>query len=168
MIQPFNYNTKEDKMKRIDEDLKRMAMAPGNFDAAIRGLSDGALSRRPDGQNWAAKEILCHMRDTEEQFMNRFQNILAADEPPLVAVQAERWASDRQYLRNDAFEALDSFKRRRKEVLEFLRGLKPEQWDRGGVHPTRGRMSLKDFVAIMAGHDESHLEQLKRALAGQA
>lgn len=154
-------------MKSTDDDLKRMEMTPGAFDAAIRGLSDAALSRRPDDKNWAAKEILCHMRDTEEQFMNRFQNIIAADEPKMVTAQAERWASDRQYLRNDGFDALDSFKRRRKEVLEFLRGLKPEQWERGGIHPTRGRMSIKDFVAIMAGHDESHLEQLKRALAGR-
>ncbi len=148
--------------------LQRMERAAGNFDAAIRGLSDAVLSRRPDDKNWAAKEILCHMRDTEEQFMNRFQNILAVDEPQLVAAQADRWASDRQYIRNDAFEALEAFQRRRKEVLELLRGLKPEQWDRGGIHPTRGRMSIKDFVTLMAGHDENHLEQLKRALAGKA
>ena len=154
-------------MKSMEDDLKRMEMTAGNLGGAIQGLSDALLSRRPDDKNWAAKEILCHMRDTEEQFMNRFQNIIAADEPKLVAVQAERWASDRQYLRNDGFDALDSFKRRRKEVLEFLRGLKPGQWERGGIHPTRGRMSIKDFVAMMAGHDENHLEQLKRALAGQ-
>jgi len=90
------------------------------------------------------------MRDTEEQFMNRFQNIIAVDEPKLVAAQAARWSLDRQYIRNDGFEALEAFKRRRKEVLELLRGLKPEQWDRGGIHPTRGRMSIKDFVVIMA------------------
>ena len=154
-------------MKDMEDYLAQMGKTPANFDAAIRGLSDAVLSRRPDDKNWAAKEILCHMRDTEEQFMNRFQNIIAADEPKLVAVQAERWASDRQYLRNDGFDALDSFKRRRKEVLEFLQGLKPEQWERGGIHPTRGRMSIKDFVTIMAGHDESHVEQLKRALSGQ-
>jgi hypothetical protein len=52
-------------------------------------------------------------------------------------------------------------------VLELLRGLKPEQWDRGGIHPSRGRLSIKDFVAIMAAHDENHFEQLRRALAGQ-
>jgi len=97
-------------MKSMENELKRMEMTPGNFDAAIRGLSDAALSRRPDDKNWAAKEILCHMRDTEEQFMNRFQNIIAADEPKLVAAQADRWASDRQYLRNDGFDALDSLK----------------------------------------------------------
>ena len=154
-------------MQNHENLLQQMEMTPGNFDAAIRGLSDAVLSRRPDDKNWAAKEILCHMRDTEEQFMNRFQNIIAADEPKLVAAQADRWASDRQYIRNDGFEALEAFKRRRKEVLEFLRALKPEQWDRGGIHPTRGRMNIKDFVAIMAGHDENHLGQLKRALAGQ-
>ncbi len=154
-------------MKNYDDHLQQMEMTPDKFHAAIQGLSDAVLSRRPDDKNWAAKEILCHMRDTEEQFMNRFQNIMTADEPELVAAQADRWALDRQYLRNDGFAALDAFRRRRKEVLEFLRGLKPEQWDRGGIHPTRGRLSMKDFVAIMAGHDENHFEQLQRALAGQ-
>jgi hypothetical protein len=35
------------------------------------------------------------------------------------------------------------------------------------VHPTRGRMTVKDFVGLMAWHDDNHLDQLKRALAGK-
>ena len=67
-----------------------------------------------------------------------------------------------------ALEALSTFKQRRGETLAFLRGLRPEQWDRGGVHPVRGRMPVKDFVALMAWHDDNHLDQLKRALDGKA
>ncbi|MFH1758558.1 MAG: DinB family protein [Pseudomonadota bacterium] len=154
-------------MKNLEDYLTSMATTPGDIEAVIRGLSDPLLSKRPDDKNWAAKEIVCHMRDTEEQFMIRFQTIMALDEPKLLAVEAERWSSERQYLRNDGFEALSSFRKRRNEVLEFLRGLNPEQWNRGGIHPTRGRMSIKDFVTFIAGHDQNHLEQLKRAVAGQ-
>jgi hypothetical protein len=53
------------------------------------------------------------------------------------------------------------------ETLRFLHGLRPEHWDRGGVHATRGRMTVKDFVALIAWHDDNHLDQLKRALAGK-
>jgi hypothetical protein len=51
--------------------------------------------------------------------------------------------------------------------LKFLRGLRREHWDRGGVHPTRGRMTITDFVGLMAWHDDNHLDQLRRALEGK-
>lgn len=64
-------------------------------------------------------------------------------------------------------EALASFRAKREETLKFLSGLTPEQWERGGLHPTRGRMTVKDFVALMAWHDDNHLDELKRALDGK-
>ena len=99
--------------------------------------------------------------------MGRFQAILEMDEPRFLPVQPDRWATERQYLRNDAAEALAAFRARRAECLAFLRGLPPEQWERGGIHATRGRMTIKDFVAMMAWHDDNHLDQLRRALDGK-
>ncbi|MBI2155166.1 MAG: DinB family protein [Candidatus Rokubacteria bacterium] len=63
--------------------------------------------------------------------------------------------------------ALAGFRAKREETLKFLSGLTPEQWERGGLHPTQGRMTVKDFVALMAWHDDNHLDQLKRALDGK-
>jgi uncharacterized damage-inducible protein DinB len=154
-------------MTSIEQPLQRMARTADDFAAAIAGVSDADLARRPDAKSWSAKEVVCHIRDTEESFMARFQSILAMDEPRFVPVEPDRWAADRQYLRSDAADALAAFRRRREETLQFLRGLTPEQWDRGGIHATRGRMTLKDFVPFMAGHDDNHLDQLRRALKGQ-
>jgi len=58
----------------------------------------------------------------------------------------ERWAEDRQYVRNDTGEAIAAFRRRREETLAHLAALSPEQWLRGGIHPRRGRMSVGYFV----------------------
>src|SRR5439155_506242 len=55
-----------------------------------------------------------------------------------------------------------------KQPLAFCRTLTPEQWKRGGTHAARGRITLDDFVAVMAGHDDNHLDQLTRALEGRA
>lgn len=46
--------------------LQRIARAPDELAAAIRDKSDVELSRRPDPKNWAAKEVVCHLRDIEE------------------------------------------------------------------------------------------------------
>ena len=100
--------------------------------------------------------------------MHRFELILAVDEPKLSGGNQDRLAEDRQYLRNDAGEAVAAFRRRREETLAYLKGLTPAQWQRAGMHPVRGRFSMEDFVTLMTWHDDNHLDQLRRALEGKA
>jgi hypothetical protein len=155
------------RMTSIEEQMARMERTADDFGAAIAGVPDAALSRRPDGKNWSAREVVCHIRDIEESFMARLQAIMLMDEPHFLPVEPDRWAEERQYQRNDAMEALEAFRTRRDESLKFLLGLRPGQWERGGIHATRGHMSVKDFVGLMVWHDDNHLDQLKRALNGQ-
>ena len=170
--------TLEEVAKRpLQQRLDRMARTADDLAAAIAGQSEGALVRRPDLKNWAAKEIICHLRDTEELFIARLEMIAAMDEPAFGAAgqgariltidTPDRWAEDRQYLRNDASQALATFRIRREGLLAHLRVLTPAQWQRGGIHPVRGRMTVEDFVTVMAWHDDNHLDQLRRALDGK-
>jgi hypothetical protein len=81
--------------------------------------------RRPHARNWAAKEIVCHLRDIEQLFMLRFHMILGTDEPIF------------------------------KETLTFLQRLSPAQWQRNSVHVTLGAMTFADWVALVAAHDDT-------------
>jgi hypothetical protein len=151
-----------------DERLARLAATPGQVAGALEGHGARALARRPAPRAWAPVEVVCHLRDTEAAFGERFATILAMDEPALPVVgPADRWADERQYLRHDAATALAHFRRRRGESLETLVTLAPADWQRGGHHPTRGRLSIDLLVALMAWHDDNHLEQLTRALEGR-
>ena len=155
-------------MATLDEQLARMERTVNDYAAVVKNVSDAQLTKRPDPKNWSAKEVVCHVRDIEESFMMRFLSIMAMDDPKFLPVEPDRWAVERQYQRNDVQEALAALRTRREETLRFLRGLKPEQWERGGIHATRGRMTIKDFVELMAWHDDNHRDQLKRALDGKA
>lgn len=148
--------------------VKRVERTADELAAAIRGQSDAILSRRPDAANWAAKEVVCHLRDIEEFFMGRLAAIMAMDDPKFLPVAPDRWAEERQYLRHDTQAALEAFRKRRQESLAFFATLTPEQWRRGGIHPTRGRMTADDILALLAHHDDIHLDQLARALQGKA
>lgn len=154
-------------MGTLEDQLARMERTADALAAAIRGAADLALSGRPDRRSWSAKEIVCHLRDTEELFLGFFQSMLEVDEPAYSGGEPDRWAEDRQYLRNDAGEALVAFRRRRAESLAFLRHLRPADWERRGIHPTRGRLTMRDFAGLMAQHDDNHLDQLRRALDGK-
>jgi uncharacterized damage-inducible protein DinB len=154
-------------MATVAEHLERLRRTADDLAAALKGMSEAIVAKRPAEKAWAGKEVVCHLRDVEELWVNRFQTILANEEPKLLPADPDAWALDRQYLRNDTGEALAAFGRRRNETLEFLGTLTPAQWERAGVHPSRGRLTVKDFVAFMAWHDDNHLDQLKRALDGR-
>jgi DinB family protein len=168
----------------LEQRRARLALTPDELAAGIHGQPEAVLARRPEATSWAAKEIICHLRDTEEMFLLRLEAIAAVDEPLIAAAgmgarmlalkpdgqpaAPDRWAEDRQYLRNGAAEALATFRRLREGTLAHVASLSPEQWQRGGLHPRRGRLTVEDFVTDMAWHDDNHLAQLRRALAGIA
>jgi hypothetical protein len=144
--------------------ISKLTDAADSYQGLIDGASAGSLAKRPDEKNWSPLEIICHMRDVEENFLVRIKTMLVVDELKFQPADVNRWAEDRQYRRNDAGEALSSFRRFREEMLAFLKTLKPEDWDRSGIHYKRGRMSVTDTVNLMVNHDNAHLEQLKQAL----
>ena len=172
----------------IEVRLRRLQHTPGDLEQAIAGKSDSELSRRPQPDSWAPKEIVCHLRDVEELFQIRFHTVVALDEPRILVLGASatdlapwriggpighpldpaRWAEERQYLRNDTHEALAAFQRRRTEVLALLKSLSSAEWERGGIHLSQGRLTLGDWVARLAAHDDNHLDQLHRAVEGRA
>lgn len=168
----------------LEQRLDRLRRTPDELGDAIHGQTDTTLSRRPEAGSWSATEVVCHLRDIEEMCILRFHTMLAMEDPPVFVVgtppaepslwgiggdvpfplDPDRWADERQYLRNDARLALQAFRRRRQEVLALLASLTPAQWARGSVHPTHGRITFRDWTAGMAGHDDNHLAQLQRAL----
>ena len=153
----------------VGENLARMARTADELAAAIEGRDDDALAGRPDPRSWSAKEIVCHLRDAEEYLMLRVWMALTLGEPALPpGGEQERWVEDRQYARSDAAEALRAFRRRREESLALFRTLAPADWERGGISQARGRVTVADHAAIMAWHDDNHLDQLRRALEGRA
>ena len=155
----------------LEERLGRMSRTPDDLAAALRGRSEAALVRRPDAKNWAANEVICHLRDIEEVYFIRCHTILLNDEPKIYADPsgaADRFAEDRQYQRADAAQALAAFRRRREEMLTLLRTLTPEQRQRGCLHPTRGRITIDAIVTMLAWQGDNHLDQLRRALEGKA
>ena len=154
----------------VEQRFERMRRMPDEIADAIRGRSDEALSKRPAEKDWAAKEVICHLRDVEEIYLIRARTMLDNDEPRIFAdpTAIDRMAEHRQYSRSDASDALKAFRWWREESLGFLRGLTPAERNRGCIHPTRGRLTIDGFVTMLAWHDDNHLDQLIRALDGRA
>jgi hypothetical protein len=148
--------------------VARMRSMPDALSALLDGASEDKMSRRPGADAWSVTEILCHLRDVEEFYGQRVQTILGDREPTLVVFDPERWVVERQYARCVGAPALEAFARRRRETLAMLDGLAANDWERGGSHAQRGWMTVRRIVHGWAKHDDEHLDQIKRALAGMA
>src|SRR5882724_3978528 len=133
-----------------EQRMQRLTRTADELAAAIKGRSEHVLSRRPDAKNWAAKEIVCNQRDTEEVFAARVEQVRVMDvDPRWGDSNADRMAEERQYLRNDAADALAAVRRRRAETLEIFGNLTPAQWEKGGIHAVRGRFMIDKIASIV-------------------
>jgi len=148
--------------------LARLAATRDELAAALHAAGEDTLTRRPAPDAWAPVEVVCHLRDLEESFHDRLVLIVSSDEPRFPTTHPGRWATERQYLRQDARAAAATFAARRTETLTLLEGLPDAAWRRAGRQvDSRGRRTVEDFVTVMAWHDENHLAQLQRALLGR-
>jgi hypothetical protein len=106
---------------------------------------------------------MCHLRDMEEMaYLNRYQRMLAEDNPRLHNIDQDRIAYERGYMNQDARVALEEFKRLRAETVRTLEAASPDAWSRQGIHEVDGPMSIEQLVTRqIKGNDLNHLVQMK-------
>lgn len=115
---------------------------------------------------WTARQILCHLADTELGMGFRFRQILAQDNHTVQPFDQDEWA--KQYRNISIEQALQTFKTLRLWHLALLSGLSEDDLERTYYHPEREEWeSLLTLVRFLAGHDLNHLAQLEIIAAKQ-
>ncbi|PZA06613.1 MULTISPECIES: DinB family protein [unclassified Meiothermus] len=110
---------------------------------------------------WTAREILCHLADTELAMGFRFRQTLAQDNHTVQPFDQDAWAV--RYGGLPMGLAYETFKALRAWNLALLRGLSEEDLERTYYHPEREEWeSLRMLLRFVAGHDLNHLGQLER------
>ena len=108
---------------------------------------------------WSARDILCHLADSEIVFGFRLRQALAEDHHVIQPFDQERWAPP--YASLDADAAIATFTALRSWNIALLKTVTPQQAERRVTHPERGDMSFSVLVETMAGHDLNHLTQIE-------
>ena len=81
----------------------------------------------------------------------------------------DRHAKERENQGKSLAQLLDDFARLRAENLNQLRALNLQaaDFDRRGLHPALGVVTLAQLLATWAVHDLTHLHQISRVMAHQ-
>ncbi len=134
---------------------------PDIIEATVEGLSDDDLRRRPSPDDWSILEVCCHMRDYAEIEGQRIRLLVEEDGPTLVPWDQETLAQERNYPGEDPRRLRISLRAFWGGLAYQLEGLSDEQWERGGVHPEIGPVTVRSRAELEVEHARQHLEQLK-------
>ncbi len=128
----------------------------------VAGLDEAEL-RTPEGDGkWSILDVIQHMADTELVQGWRIRLILTEQEPELHGIDQDAWAADLSYESATLEGALDQLRALRAANLRLARSLPDSALERAGVHAERGRETLGTTLALVAGHDLVHREQIRR------
>ncbi|HEY1984982.1 MAG TPA: DinB family protein [Terracidiphilus sp.] len=155
--------------QNLESTVALLARTPAALDALLRGLPD-AWTRANEGDNTMSPfDVIAHLVQSEkENWIPRARMILHSGQsvpfPPF-----DRWAGIRASQSAALGDLLDQFARLRTESLSQLRALhlQPADFDRRGLHPALGPVTLSQLLSAWVGHDLTHLHQMSRVLAHQ-
>ena len=61
----------------------------------------------------------------------------------------------------DPAAVLKEHKRRREDLVSLLRALPGGTWQRTGLHPKRGELTIEKLAGVIADHDDKNLRQIE-------
>ncbi len=123
-------------------------------------------SLRPAPGEWAFNEILCHLRDVDTEVnLPRVEAVLNRENPVITGQNTDPWAEQRRYHEQDSQTAFQEFVAARARLVEKLKTLSPQEWERPARHTIFGPTHLRELVGFMVEHDRAHFRQARESVS---
>ena len=148
-------------MTDIPNLLERFRRGPELMAVTLTGVFGEEEDFTTAADKWTVRQIVAHVADTELVLAHRLRQIMAEDNPTLVAFNQEAWAHNLDYARRKPKQSLETFRRLRAENHELLKDAPESAWQRAGNHTQRGTTTLLHLVETYTDHAEKHARQIQ-------
>jgi hypothetical protein len=142
--------------------LKALRETAHAMESLLWSIDGDELVRRPEEGEWSARELVVHVSEMERRFVEWLERIVRLDEPKIGAFDADSIELPDADGTDAVFDVMDDFAERRRQAVYLLWSLDEADWQRRGVHPYLGPMTLTQVAREMNEHDLAHLWQLRR------
>jgi len=149
-------------MSEINALLERYRRGPELLALVLTGVFGEEEDFVTAPGKWSIRQIVAHVADAELVGAHRFRQVIAEDNPTLIAFDQEKWTANLDYARRKPKQSLESFRRVRAENYELLKELPETAWARSGSHSERGAITLRAMLEGYAEHAEGHARQLQQ------
>ena len=120
-----------------------------------------------EGDTWTVTTVVSHLLDSERGMSIQIHKTRKGEETIPEGFDINRWnAGVQKRVGNlSPAELMAGLEATRTKTLDVMNSLKDEDWARTGRHPTRGLITIEQYYETIHGHELSHAEDIKRALA---
>ena len=144
------------------EILQQFESATHAFCDYARAIPADKVLTSPKPGEWSHAYVIHHLADSDAQFAVRFINLLSVDTPGIVPFDEDSFPGALHYDGRNVETSLAAIEASCAHMVEILKQLSPEEWNRTGLHPERGVLTLSDLLQLTTNHRVGHLDQLKQ------
>ena len=149
------------------ETIAKIRELPALLDEAVTGLPADALTTAFLPGEWTVAQNVHHLADAHFVAVFRIKQMLAEEHPTLASNDPDIWASFADAADAEIGDSLTIISGLHARWATLLESLEEADWDRTGVHPKRGDVTVADLARIYSGHGAAHLDQIARTLAAR-
>jgi hypothetical protein len=154
---------------QLDQAIPVLERTPATLRALLADLDDPWTRSRYGGDTFSPFDVVGHLIHGEKtDWIVRARHILLHGDA-IAFEPFDRYAMRETSRGRSMNDLLDEFANLRAANLESLRSLQLSQadLDRTGMHPTLGRVTMRQLLATWVAHDLNHLHQIAKCMAIQ-
>ncbi len=143
------------------EKLAVFARAGNELGQAVMAFPREMWKFKPGPQRWSIHEVILHLADSEAGGYVRCRRAAVEPGEVVAPMDADKWVTALDYQGQDADGALALFLSLRAANARFLKARPEAYWKNTMTYPTRGTVTMDDWLSIYSGHVAAHIEQMK-------
>lgn len=141
------------------EHIETLRLLPERLRTAVAGLTDAQLDTPYRDGGWTVRQVVHHLADSHAMSFTRFKLALTEDWPTIKPYDEAAWARlpDSQLPVDGSLVFIDALHAR---WVRLLHAMTEEDFQKGFVHPERGRATLATNLAIYEWHSRHHVAHI--------
>jgi hypothetical protein len=144
--------------------IAALETAPGVIIPMIREVPPQILKRRPSPAKWSAYEHACHLSQSDASFRARLDLILSTPTPFIKSIVNSPEDEAGAMLEIDLNESLDRYVRERAALVERLKKLSADEWQKNAEHEAFDHYSVFIMFRHLLNHEMLHAYRIEELL----
>ena len=147
--------------------IEKIRSLPTQIEGLVSSLDHEQLTTHYIAGEWTVAQNVHHLADSHMNSFIRIRLILTEERPTLKPYDQDLWAEladSGTIALEESLGILDGLHARWVRLFESL---DEAAWQRSGLHPENGEVTIEDMLRIYAAHGQGHIDQISQALAAE-
>ena len=122
-----------------------------------------------EGQDWTVQDVVAHLIESEQGMSIHIHKVRKGRETLPEGFNLDDWNAGLNDRTGETTpqELREKLEPVRERTLQGLETLTDDEWSLTGRHGLRGVITIEQYYETISGHEATHTEHMKRAIANQ-